>query len=96
MKGTKGSKVLRTRKVKQHTDSQWYNPNNWYNWFCSMGCYNDFANTHCQQMIRIAPRSEPLETRIEDPKKEAHMSRYTNYSYTTTTINKIDTDSNVG
>ena len=30
------SKVLRTRKIKQHTDSQWYNPNNFYNYFCDM------------------------------------------------------------
>ena len=76
VRGSKGSKVLRTRKVKQRTDSTWYNPNNWYNWFCSMGCYNDFANAHCQQMIRIAPRNEPLETRIEDPKTTKHESDY--------------------
>ena len=98
VRGTKGSKVLRTRKVKQHTTSQWHNPNNWYNWFCSMGCYNDFANTHCQQMIRIAPRTEPLETRIEDPVREKHTSNYSfgEHSWYTTTINKIDRDSNMG
>ena len=47
-------------------------------------------------MIRIAPRTEPLETRIEDPKKETHESRYGGYSYTHTVIKKIDNDSNVG
>jgi len=56
----------------------------------------DFIKLHKDRIVALAPRTEPLETRIEDPKKEAHMSRYTNYSYTTTTINKIDTDSNVG
>ena len=99
VRGSKGSKVLRTRKVKQHTDSEWYNPNNWYNWFCSMGCYNDFANAHCQQMIRIAPRNEPLETRIEDPKKTEHSHEYSSghvHKWTTTEIKKIDTESNVG
>ena len=65
VRGSKGSKVLRTRKVKQHTDRSWYNPNSWYNWFCSMGCYNDFANKHADAMRRIAPRTEPLETPIE-------------------------------
>ena len=96
VRGSKGSKVLRTRKVKQHTDRSWYNPNNWYNWFCSMGCYNDFANTHCQQMIRIAPRTEPLETPINDPEKKTYQSSYGDYSYTRTTITKIDNESNVG
>ena len=94
VRGSKGSKVLRTRKVKQHTDRSWYNPNSWYNWFCSMGCYNDFANAHCQQMIRIAPRTEPLETRIDDPKKETEHHRWG--SYTRTIINKVDESSNVG
>ena len=98
VRGSKGSKVLRTRKVKQHTDRAWYNPDNFYNYFCSNNCYNDFANKHAQQIIRIAPRTEPLETRIEDPKREKHTSNYSfgEHSYYTTTINKIDTDSNVG
>ena len=72
IRGVKGSKVLRTRKVKQDTDRSWYNPNNFYNYFCSQGCYNNFANTHAQQIIAIAPRTEALETPIENP------TRYTN------------------
>ena len=95
VRGIKGSKVLRTRKVKQHTNSTWYNPNNWYNWFCSMGCYNDFANAHAQQIIKIAPRLEPLETRIEDPVKEKVTTNWGN-TYYNHTINKIDNDNNVG
>ena len=94
VRGTKGSKVLRTRKVKQDTDRSWYNPNNFYNYFCSQSCYNEFANTYAQQIIRIAPRTEPLETRIEDPKKVTHEYQYGNY--TTTEIKKIDTSNNVG
>jgi hypothetical protein len=94
VRGSKGSKVLRTRKVKQHTDRSWYNPNNFFNYFCSQGCYNDFANTYAQQIIKIAPRPTPLETRIEDPKKE--KSPYGDYTYTRTIINKIDNENNVG
>ena len=90
VRGTKGNKVLRTRKVKVYDN----NDGNFYNWFCSMGCYNDFANAHCQQMIRIAPRTEPLETRIDDPKKETEHHRWG--SYTRTIINKVDESSNVG
>ena len=88
VRGTKGSKVLRTRKIKQWRDDSLHN------WFCSQHCYNEFANKYVQQIIRIAPRTEPLETRIEDPKKET--IEYTYGNYTRTIINKIDTDSNVG
>ncbi len=60
-----------------------------------MGCYNDFANKHADAMRRIAPRLEPLETRIEDPKKEKCTTGW-GHTYTTTTINKIDNEKNVG
>ena len=89
VRGHKGSKVLRTRKIKQNTQYAYYDPNNWYNWFCSMGCYNDFANKHADAIRQIAPRNEPLETRIEDPKKEKHETDWG--SYYTTEINKVDT-----
>ena len=95
VRGIKGSKVLRTRKIKQETERSWYSPNNFFNYFCSNNCYNEFANQHIQQIIRIAPRTEPLETRIEDPKREKHETGY-GHTYYNTTINKVDTDSNVG
>ena len=97
VRGGKGSKVLRTRKVKQHTDRSWYNPNNFLNYFCSQGCYNEFANTHAQQIIRIAPRLEPLETKIEDPRKVTRQSSYNpDYTWVETEIIKLDESSNVG
>ena len=61
-----------------------------YSYFCSQGCYNEFANKYVQQIIRIAPRTEPLETPIEDPKKETIQSNWGDYSYTRTVINKVD------
>ena len=93
VRGSKGSKVLRTRNVKQ---TQWNSGDrlNMYSYFCSMGCYNDFAHKHVEQIIRIAPRPTPLETPIEDPKKET--TNYSYGSYTRTIINKIDNESNVG
>ena len=60
-----------------------------------MGCYNEFANKYVEQIIRIAPRTEPLETRIEDPKKEEHEG-WGGRKYYSTTINKLDNESNVG
>ena len=62
VRGVKGSKVLRTRKVKR------YNMGNrdsfWYDYFCSQNCYDNFANKYIQQVIAIAPRTEALETPI--------------------------------
>ena len=65
VRGSKGSKVLRTRKVKQHTDRSWYNPNSIFNYFCSQTCIFDFWNANAQRVIALAPRNEPLETRCE-------------------------------
>ena len=43
-----------------------------WNWFCSHTCERDFWNTYGNQIRQIAPRTEPLETPIEDPKKTTH------------------------
>ena len=64
IRGVKGSKVLRTRKVRQ----AYYNSGerlSMYSYFCSQGCYNDFANKHVREVIAIAPRLEALETPID-------------------------------
>jgi hypothetical protein len=94
VRGSKGSKVLRTRKVRQHTERSWYDPNNIYNYFCSQSCITNFWNTHAQRVIAIAPRPTPLETPIEDPEKVTHEYPYG--SYTRTLIKKVDSDNNVG
>ena len=91
IRGVKGSKVLRTKKVKQDTDRSWYNPNNFYNYFCSQGCYNDFANTHAQQIIAIAPRTEALETPIEVTKEQVQYG-WRDGTYTNTRIKTVDND----
>ena len=61
VRGVKGSKVLRTRKIKQ---SSW-NANNEFSHFCSQGCWNDFAYAHWEEFIRLHPRTEALETPID-------------------------------
>jgi hypothetical protein len=95
VRGSKGSKVLRTRKIKQH-HNDYYDVNCAWNYFCSQGCQNDFWRAHGNAIRQIAPRLEPLETPINDPEKKTYQSSYGDYSYTRTTITKIDTDSNVG
>ena len=91
IRGSKGSKVLRTRKIKQDTDRSWYNPNNFYNYFCSNSCYNAFAHKHIERIVAIAPRHEPLETPIDDPVKTKHETNW-GHSYTTTEIKERGVD----
>ena len=63
VRGVKGSKVLRTRKVKH------YSNNHWYSWFCSQGCQNDFWKKHATEIVAIAPRTEALETPVNVSKE---------------------------
>jgi len=61
IRGVKGSKVLRTRKIPQN---QW-NKNTVWSSFCSQGCWNDFMHEHWSEFINLHPRTECLETPIE-------------------------------
>ena len=90
VRGVKGSKVLRTRKV---TLNQW-NRNSFYSKFCSNSCYNEFANKYVDQIVAIAPRTEALETPILDPKRTTNTYTYgmnDQYSYDRTET-KIEVD----
>ena len=90
IRGVKGSKVLRTKKVQQHNTSSWYSANNFYNYFCSNSCYNDFANTHIQQIVAIAPRTEALETPVNIT-RDSQPDRWGSYNTQITTV-----DNNIG
>ena len=61
IRGVKGSKVLRTRKIAQ---TKW-NENNVWSVFCSQGCWNDFMHEHWEEFMALHPRTEALETPIE-------------------------------
>jgi len=84
IRGVKGSKVLRTRKVAQ---TEW-NRDRFYSKFCSNGCYNDFANKHIEQVIAIAPRTEALETPINVTKEQA--TGWSGHTYMETKITRVD------
>ncbi len=87
IRGVKGSKVLRTKKVPVTE----YHRNTMYSYFCSQGCYNDFANTYVEQVIAIAPRTEALETPIEVTKEEVQYG-WREGTYTNTRIKTVDTN----
>ena len=63
VRGVKGSKVLRTRKVRVNN----YNP--CWSHFCSQGCWNDFMYAHWQEFSALHPRTEALETPINVSKE---------------------------
>ena len=65
VRGVKGSKVLRTRKIKLH---EW-NRDRWDRYFCSQGCYNDFFHKYVNEIVAIAPRTEALETPVNVSKE---------------------------
>jgi len=85
VRGVKGSKVLRTRKIKLHHGRDNLN---WYQFFCSQGCYDDFANTYIQQVIAIAPRTECQETPILDPERTRHSNNYHSWYNTEITVDE--------
>jgi hypothetical protein len=85
VRGVKGSKVLRTRKI---AINKWNSRGAW-SLFCSQGCYNDFFHKYVNEIVAIAPRLEALETPIEDPVKTTHTTSY-GYTYTNTEIKEVD------
>jgi len=93
VRGVKGSKVLRTRKIKQTA----WNEKTFFKYFCSNGCYNDFANANIERIVAVAPRNTPLETPIDDPKKTKYTGSYvyadgTRHTWTETEIKeRVDT-----
>ena len=75
VRGVKGSKVLRTRKIKVNPNYA----NHSFQWFCSNHCERDFWDKYGNQIRQIAPRTECLETPILDPERTKHSNSYYNW-----------------
>ena len=91
VRGVKGSKVLRTVKIALNS----YRYNSMWRYFCDQTCMHDFIRTHIKEFVQLHPRTEALETPIEDPEKTTHSNNY-GYSWTSTQIKEIDNNSNTG
>ena len=79
VRGVKGSKVLRTRKVPIN---RWNEDTHW-KYFCSQGCMHDFIRRNIEEFVALHPRTECLETPIHDPLKKTTVTEY-GYRYTDT------------
>ena len=88
IRGVKGSKVLRTRKIAENN----WNRNYWTKYFCSQGCMLHFIQTYIQQVIAIAPRPVALETPI-DVVVETKFDYHDN-PYKTKVIKEVDNNIN--
>jgi len=88
IRGVKGSKVLRTRKIPQN---QWNKDSVW-SVFCSQGCYTQFFYTYWRQVIAIAPRLEALETPIDVVVED--RTDWGGNPYKTKVIKEVDNSSN--
>ena len=86
VRGVKGSKVLRTRKIKLNR----WNEDTYWKYFCSQGCESAFMREHIDEFIRLHPRTECLETPIHDPTKERHVTEWGS-SWTNTKIEVDET-----
>ena len=81
IRGVKGKKVLRTRKIKVVDSSQAYYWQGWENHFCKMGCLMDFIKQNLTSIIAIAPVNQASETPI-DVQVIKHPERTTEYGWT--------------
>ena len=90
VRGVKGSKVLRTRKIAKNN----WNNNNYWQYFCDQTCLMTFMATHYPEMVRLHPRTEALETPI-DVVLETRTDYFGN-SYTTKEIKRVDSGEQVG
>ena len=68
IRGVKGSKVLRTKKIKVGDPFPRYYQG-WENHFCKLGCLMDFIKEHITSIIALGPRTEALETPINVSKE---------------------------
>ena len=50
---------------------------------------HDFIRTHVEEFVQLHPRTEALETPIEDPKKTTNQ-----YGWVRTEIKEVDNNSN--
>jgi|TARA_Y100000033_G_scaffold21162_1_gene19915 hypothetical protein len=80
IRGVKGSKVLRTRKIRVLDPlPRWYQ--GWENHFCRVNCFFNYVKKHITNIVAISPVLEPSETPI-DVQVINHPEHTTEYGWT--------------
>lgn len=98
IRGTKGSKVLRTRFARYSTDDERYSDSQWVNrwefYFCDERCMNDWLNTNMEQLINyIGIKTKPQETPIDIVQET--RTDWRDREYVCTTIKLKQNENNV-
>ena len=75
IRGSKGNKVLRTRKIKVVEELPYYYQG-WENHFCKVGCLFEYIKKHIDRIVEIAPVREPSETPIEVKTEKVQEYRF--------------------
>ena len=72
VRGSKGHKVLRTKKVTNRYGKSMYGNGGAHIWdfFCNHSCLMNYMTKHSNEVVAIAPVNKPKETPIKDPTKE--------------------------
>ena len=76
IRGVKGSKVLRTRKIRVQDLSKWYYSQGWENHFCRIACFFQYVKKHVAEIVALAPVHEPSETPIDVKVENRDTFRY--------------------
>lgn len=74
VRGVKGHKVLRTRKIQ--ADRDWDSPYKHWDYFCDQTCLFDYIRANTRELVAIAPCTEAKETPIEVEKEKYESYRY--------------------
>ena len=77
IRGVKGKKVLRTRKIKVRDYSQAYYYEGWENYFCRVRCFMQFVKQHITSIVAIAPVNQASETPIDVVQEKVERYNYT-------------------
>ncbi len=93
IRGVKGKKVLRTRKIKVHEPLPRYYQG-WENHFCKMGCLMDFIKQNLTSIIAIAPvhqaSEQPIDVQVINHPQETTEYGWTRKAWTEKRITPIE------
>ena len=68
VRGVKGNKVLRTVKIKSNN----WTKGSYWEYFCDHTCLMSFVAKYYPELVRLHPRTEPLETPINVTKNDSN------------------------
>ena len=88
VRGVKGNKVLRTVKIRSNN----WTKGSYWEYFCDHTCLMSFVAKHYQELVRLHPRPEALETPI-NVTKEKYENHWGNHVRTNI---ELDESRNIG